>query len=277
MGFGTDIITVKVASGALTFVHGTDTAVGTANAAAAATGIAGDYLTSVGLIDTDNDAVFTSADDIVINFTSPNAAVTEARFEASLAYEVTLAAAADFTSGGQNDTITGSTGANVISSGAGDDTINGAGAKDTITTGTGTDTITANGAADSVAASATALSANIAATNTLTFATGAADNVDRITDFTAGTDNLDFTTAATAPTSLVGLGKTTALADDTTFVAYGTYVVGTGVFTIAAAFNATTAADALVVEGDGTLTPTNETGYTVLDNLSAALVAADIV
>ena len=90
MTWGTDVIRITSTSQGA-FVHATDTGIGTADAGAAATGIAGDYAVTVGLVDLDNDAVYSGADDVVINFSSPSAAMTETNFEASLAYYATLA------------------------------------------------------------------------------------------------------------------------------------------------------------------------------------------
>jgi len=121
--FGSDVVKVT-ATAAVSFVHGTDTEIGTADADAAASGINDDYAVTVGLIDLDNDGVYTGVDDVVLNFTSPNAALTEARFEAALQYDVVLAdgAARTFTAGGQNDTIQSGDDADVIDGGAGTDT-----------------------------------------------------------------------------------------------------------------------------------------------------------
>ena len=120
---GTDTIQI-VATSAVSFVHATDTAIGTADAGAAATGIAGDYLATSGLIDLDNDAVFSGVDDIVVNFSSPSATLTETNFEAALQYNLSLAAGGQtVVTGGLADTVTGGTGADNITTGAGADTI----------------------------------------------------------------------------------------------------------------------------------------------------------
>lgn len=174
--------------------------------------------------------------------------------------------------------ITGSSGAESIVGGGGADTISGGDGADTISGGTGADILTGGAGIDrfvfavaqSVASTANTLTvAGIAATNTVTFGGG----VDYISDF-AATDLLDLTTAA-APTSLLGVATATALTASTSYVAYGTW--NAGVFTIAAAFDASTAKDAmLIVDGNGQ-TAISTTGVVILDDLTAALAAANIV
>jgi len=124
----------------------------------------------------------------------------------------------------------------------------------------------------SVAGNVFAASAVIAAGDVFTFANG----VDLVTDF-ASTDTIQGTNANTLATSGL-LAYDTDLTTGTSYVTYGTWDGDAGTFTVAAAFNATTANDALYVEGDaGALTFLTTTGYTVLEDLSAALVAANIV
>ena len=152
---------------------------------------------------------------------------------------------------------------------------------DVLTGGAGADTFgSANNfgaTGESVVASANTLTAGgIVAGNTITFATGAPGTVDRIIDFVSGTDKLDVVTATTAPTNLVGVAVADSNAVNTTYVAYGSYAAGTGVFTVAAAWTAATP-DAVVYVGDGALTAANTTGYVVLTGLNQALVAADFV
>jgi len=189
--------------------------------------------------------------------------------------------------------VVGSASANVITGGAGVDTIVAGNGADTITGGAGADSINltesaANSAADTIGGLATANQSIIAsantwtaaaavAGNTITFATGSAGSVDTISGFVSGVDKLDGTTAAALPTTLLGIANNAALTDGTAYVAYGTYDAATGVFTTAAAFNATTAHDALLVEGDGTQTIVNEQDYVVLTGLNQALVAADFI
>jgi hypothetical protein len=138
---GTDVI--RVTSTVQTaFVHATDTGIGTANAGVAATGIAGDYAITAGLVDLDNDGLYNGADDLVINFASPSAALTETNFEASLAYYATLTTGGiAFTSGGQADSISGGTGADTITTVGGVDTVDGGAGADIIDVGAGLDTV----------------------------------------------------------------------------------------------------------------------------------------
>jgi len=222
------------------------------------------------------------------------ATVTSMSFDASSStgintIDVSYAASAVVYGGTAADSITGTAGADTLSGGAGADSINGGTGNDTITAGTGADSILGGTGADSITggtgidvymdmgivgnsivASATSVSTTIAAADTWTFTNG----VDYISDF-AATDLLDLTTAATAPTTLIGFTAATALVSGTTYVVYGT--LASGVFTAAAAFNATSASDALVVVGNGTLLAATTTGIVVLDGLTAALVAGNIV
>jgi hypothetical protein len=133
-----------------------------------------------------------------------------------------------------------------------------------------------SGSNDLSANGAFAATVVIATGDTFTFATTAAGNVDVISDF-AATDLIDATTAAAAPTSGLAANDTDLVAG-TGYVIYGNYVVATGVFTVAAAFNATNAPDAVYVEGDaGTTTFLTTTGYVVLTGLTAALAAGNFI
>ena len=176
--------------------------------------------------------------------------------------------------------ITGGSGADSLVGSNGIDTISGGAGGDTMTGGSGADIFGASSnlgtAATSIVSSARSLTGTIAATDTITFATTAADNVDRITSFTAGTEKLDVPNAATAPTAIIGLASNVVFDADETYVAYGTYVAGSGVFTMNT-FNATNNHDAIVVTGNGILTVANHTGYTVLQDLNQALASGDFV
>jgi hypothetical protein len=120
---GTDVIQIVTTAG-VSFVHGTDTQIGLANAGVAATGIAGDYAISAGLIDLDNDGFYNGVDDVVVNFSGPSATLTEALFEAALQYNITLSNVAGVvTTGGLADTITGGTAGDSITAGEGLDRI----------------------------------------------------------------------------------------------------------------------------------------------------------
>ena len=104
------------------FVHGTDTAVGTAGGVD--DGTAGSFTTSTGLVElnqsTNND--WDDLGDIAVTFNAPSVALTETNFEARLQYE-----------------LTGTSGADVITTGALDDVINGAAGNDTLVGGGGND------------------------------------------------------------------------------------------------------------------------------------------
>lgn len=155
-------------------------------------------------------------------------------------------------------TVTGGAGADVIILSAGVDTIKG------LEVANQSIVSTARTFADAT---------SIAANDTITFGNG----VDIVKNFTSGTDKLDGTAVNAAPTTLIGVNSTTGLADGTAYVLYGTYNAETKAFTAAAAYNATTAKDALVVEGDGTQTVANEQDFILLTGLNQALVAADFI
>ena len=200
-----------------------------------------------------------------------------------------------FTGAAGADTLTAATYAGniVANTGAGRDVITlGANATSQINAGTGGDTITLTAGAagvdnigvnnnfgasgQSVVASANTLAGPIAATNTITYATTAAGNVDVLTNFRSGVDHLDVVTAATAATNVVGLAVAATNTLNTTYVAYGSYNAGTGVFTIANTWAGGTP-DAIVYVGDGALTAATTTGAVVLVGLNQALVAADFI
>ena len=164
---GTDVIKV-IAVGAVEFVHGTDTDLGTGDATTEGA-TAGNFGTNAGLINLDNaesgDGTFEGGD-IVVNFTSPTTTMTEALFEAALQYDLTGTAAANtITTGGLADTISGLGGNDTISGGAGADTITGGDGDDNLTGGSGADT----------------------------FVFSATNGKDTVTDFDATADLLDFT------------------------------------------------------------------------------------
>jgi Ca2+-binding RTX toxin-like protein len=143
--------------------------------------------------------------------------------------------------------------------------------------GSGADTFALAGTGSSVARSAEALTATIVNTDTITFGNG----VDVITDFTSGTDFLDFTVAGatTAPTSLVTGAAQAALVIGTAYYLLGTYVIGTGVFTVnTAATSATTNVAMAVLEATtvDTAESANHTDWTILMGI-ASIASADII
>ena len=179
---------------------------------------------------------------------------------------------ATVTTGSGNDTITIDAAVVSIDAGAGDDEITAGTGNDTITGGAGDDDFNALGvASSSTVASAVSLTATIAAGDTLTFANG----VDVVTDFTAGSDDIDVTTAAAvAVDDLVSAVSTLTLVDNTNYIQYGSWNATTKVFTMAASFDADASNDALFIEGDGSMTVTNATGYVVLADMTAEIVTA---
>ena len=121
--FGADTIDV-VATAVVGFVHGTDTGVGTATGNVN-DGTQGSFTTSTGLIELNqaNNNDWDDAGDIAVTFASPNAAVTQARFEAALTYDITGTTAANtITTGIGNDELDGGAHADILTGGAGNDT-----------------------------------------------------------------------------------------------------------------------------------------------------------
>lgn len=204
-------------------------------------------------------------------------AVTSGKIDMSLAtgaFTLAGSTGGDTLIGGAgNDVIGGGAGNDSISGNAGDDVITGGAGADVLTGGTGADTFTF-AVAQSVASTAQVFAgANVAANDTITFGNG----VDYISDFAVTVDKLDVTTAAAAPTTLIGVATGAALTAGTSYVAYGTWNAATGTFTVAAAYNAATAQDAMVVVDGNGQTAIATTGVVILDNLTAALVAGDII
>jgi T1SS-143 domain-containing protein len=113
-----------VATNVSSFVHGTDTAIGTAGLVD--DGTIGSFAVTTGLIElnqtTNND--WDDAGDIAVTFITPTAILSEANFEARLQYDLTG------TSG--NNTLTGGSLADTFTGGAGNDTLNGGGGIDTM-------------------------------------------------------------------------------------------------------------------------------------------------
>lgn len=183
------------------------------------------------------------------------------------------------------DVLRGSTVADSISGGAGADMIDAGKGGDVWSGGAGADTFggltTANDIGlqgEGVAASASGLTATVAAGQTITFANGTigSSNVDRIIDFVSGTDKLDVVNAGVAPTSLLGADATANFAtNNVTYVLYGNYAAGTGVFTAAAGYSAATS-DAIIENGSGNVVNAS-TGWVLLTGLNQALVSTDFV
>jgi Ca2+-binding RTX toxin-like protein len=121
--WGTDVIKIS-ATAVASFVHGTDTTIGTATGDVN-DGTAGSFLTTVGLVElnqtTNND--WDDLGDIALTFASPSASVSEARFEAALKYDLTAAAAGSTITGGDlADILTAGAGVDILSGGSGADT-----------------------------------------------------------------------------------------------------------------------------------------------------------
>ena len=237
---GADTLLV-VATNLLSFVHGTDTEIGTATGTANS-GVVGDFAANVGLIDfganSTNDYNDATDGAVAINFTSPVGTFNKANFESRIQYKLTAgSAAATLTGGALNDTIAG---------GAGNDTVIGGAGSDSITGGDGNDSLTGGADADSFVFNPTT-------STTVTAITGAAEantaftNVggDTITDFvtnaavvldsTKVADKLWFSIADLTAINGTLSGTTLTLVTD---VAANSNVLASADFAL---FNATTA------------------------------------
>lgn len=184
------------------------------------------------------------------------------------------------TTAGGNDSVTLTTKAGAlttINTGAGNDTIVASLGTDTITGGTGADSMTGGAGADvyvqanadSVAftAKSRADAAAWANADTITFGSG----VDKIVGFTTLVDDFDTAGTSANPTTLVGLNSDAVLTANTIYGVRGTFVSGTGVFTIDTAAGT----DFLVVNGIGGALSANA-GAVVLIG-TTAVVAADFI
>jgi Ca2+-binding RTX toxin-like protein len=185
-GFNLTSDTIKVvATNVTSFVHGTDTAVGTALSNSTNTGAVGDFTTSTGLIELNQttNANWNDVGDIAVTFITPSTTLTEANFEARLQYVLTG------TTG--NNTLTGGKLADVLSGGSGNDSLSGGDGIDTLVGGTGKDTLvggTGNDIFDFNALSDTGITSS---------------TWDVISDFVRGQDKIDLSTldANTATTT----------------------------------------------------------------------------
>ena len=202
-------------------------------------------------------------------------------------------AAATLGGGAGADTITGGTGADTITGGAGADSIVGGSGNDVISGGSGADTITGDAGADaitlsvdattddiivadgaSVAYSAITLAGTVfAASDTITFGNG----VEVITNFLAGAlasggDTLDLITAATIPTTAIGV-TATAMTTGVTYMLSGAYTSSTGAFVITASGGA----DTLLVSDAGTTASALDTWIVLSGVVNTALVAANFI
>ena len=188
---GADTLFV-VATNLLSFVHGTDTEIGTATGTAN-TGVVGDFAANVGLIDFGANATnnYNGATDgaVAINFTSPVGTFNKANFEARIQYNLAAgSAAATLTGGTLNDTIAGGAGNDTINGGAGSDSITGGDGNDSLTGGADSDNFIFDPTTSTTVTSGVTTEANTAFTNV---------GGDTITDFvTAAAVVLDPTKVA---------------------------------------------------------------------------------
>jgi Ca2+-binding RTX toxin-like protein len=140
-GFDLSNETLKiVATNVSSFVHGTDTAIGTAGAVN--DGTVGSFTSLTGLVElnqaTNND--WDDTGDIAVTFASPTGVFNEANFEARLQYTVTGTSSANtITTGALDDIIDGAAGDDTLSGGSGNDMITGGAGADALTGGSGAD------------------------------------------------------------------------------------------------------------------------------------------
>ena len=118
-----DILKI-VATNVSSFVHGTDTAIGTAGAFD--NGTVGSFTTLTGLVELNQttNGDWDDLGDIAVTFAAPSVGLTETNFEARLQYDLTGTANADtITTGALNDVLNGGGGADTLTGGAGNDTL----------------------------------------------------------------------------------------------------------------------------------------------------------
>ncbi len=178
------------------FVHSTDTAIGTAGAVN--DGTVGSFTALTGLVElnqtTNND--WDDAGDIAVTFASPTGTFNEANFEARLQYDLTGTSSAN--------TITTGALADIINGGGGNDTLNGGGGDDTITGGTGADTMTGGSGADTFIVGTTNSTVTIGGTGN----SGTITGFDVITDFNSSVDKLDLGVTAISASNTSGANGT---------------------------------------------------------------------
>lgn len=141
VGFDLAVDTLRiVGTGVTNFVHGVDTAAGTAGSVN--DGTVGSFTTSTGLVElnqtTNND--WDDSGDVAVTFGSPVGTFDEASFEARLQYNLTGTNGADtITGGGLDDTLAGSGGVDNLSGGGGNDILVGGAGNDILVGGLGND------------------------------------------------------------------------------------------------------------------------------------------
>jgi hypothetical protein len=209
----------------------------------------------------------------VINFTINGSAATGALTLNATAYatngvSLTGGSAADTLTGSlQNDALNGGAGNDTLSSLAGNDTINGGDGTDSINGGIGADSLTGGAGVDTfryvaaVALAGDAANAGVA-------------NVDRITDFVAGTDKFSF--AVGADEYLTGLNLTAA----TVFALNTAQTIATAadVTAVFAGITAITASSNAIVQGAVITVSAGAAAGTYLyvnDNTGAVAAAED--
>ncbi|MCD6008527.1 DUF4214 domain-containing protein [Halomonas sp. IOP_31] len=189
------------------FVETVDVSVTDTDTDTAGTGAATVTLDSANRVDTINVAAdqATTVAEGSANFTALNtfdasassAGVTFSGANASQGVVFTGGTGADVLTGsGYADQMSGGDGKDTLSGGAGNDTIDGGAGADTIDGGAGNDTIDAGAGDDTVKSSAGADSITLGAgSDTVVYgakADSSSANTDTVTDFTAGSDTLNF-------------------------------------------------------------------------------------
>lgn len=189
----TDLIKVATTGMVGTYVHATNSFIGTATGGVD-NGTVGSFTALTGLVDLAGDGTIGTGD-IAVTFASPTVTLTSANFSAALQYDITGLAGGNttvFTGGGQADTfrVSAQTGTSL----------------ETYTSGAGADTFV-------IASLAAAVNGSVTGNTTSAF-------MDKIADFTVGTDTIRLGTGAAA----FGTGITFTAA--TTVTIDGTYANG---------------------------------------------------
>jgi hypothetical protein len=207
----------------------------------------------------------------------PNADITSiaAGTMINVGTSATVSTRVDTISGFEN--VTGSTLKDYIVGSSSANTITGGTGGDVMTGGAGADRFV-QGVADSVIGVGVvtngASSTLIDSLDTFTFA---GTGVDLITDFTSS-DFIDVATAGTTYLDLSGWTAATVLAAGSHYYVQGTYVIGTGVFTVnTAATSATTNYATMVIEGTGVTAANSVTSIILMGVVATDLTSANFV
>lgn len=278
MTFGSGSDTIKIVATMVdSFVHGTDTDIGTG----AGSGTDGDetsFTVLTGLVDLNQatDGNYKDAGDIVVSVKTGTSNFDETNFEAALVYSLTADTDGSTMTGGANaDTITGGAGVDNITGGAGNDILSGGDGSDVykFSTSNGTDAITFVAADDDLDFTGITPSGTLAETAVTNGAGAYTVTLD-------GTNSAVFVIDTDA-TDLDGTGTDDAIADFTSMTAVAAFLNAGGAGAVTASGTSGKkdvfiindgSADAAYVylfvdDGDGTTT-VEETELSLLASLS---------